>query len=328
MVKLLGVVVDCEPNIGSVLLVDVPKSDGFGASCEPVVVVLVPRPPKMLVLVDKVEEVDAAGTLISAGLVWLPKPPKKEVDVVVVAAGAADDAPKRLGTAGVVVVAVVVALLVDVLAPPKNDKDGVAWKLTLGAVWPVKLNLAAGSAGFSVDSAGLLGVAPKVNGNVEVVVIEAVVDAVEPKEEPNMSFGGSAGLLSWLTGLAEKSSVVVETIEAVPVVLLEPKRLEPVVTGAAAEAVLWPKDGGAEELDPNLNNEAGAVVSCAADGFSVVVAEPPKLNLISPGLAADEAPKRPPILLELDELVLRDEVPKDIGPEKDDEPVVPNLMVD
>lgn len=99
--------------------------------------------------------------------------------------------------------------------------------------------------------------------------------------------------------------------------------------------MLWPNEVGAEAVfeAPNLKNEVLPPVSCDA-GFGslvVVVARVGKPSLISPGLAAanDDAPKRPPALLELDELALRDEVlPKLIGPEKEDEDEVPNLIVD
>jgi hypothetical protein len=148
------VLVVWEPNIGIELLVDVPKSDGLGASWDPVVELVVPSPPKMLMLVGNV-----AGdvTVLSAGLVWLPKPPKNELGVAAGAAALMDEETlKRLDTAEVVVV--VVALLpVDAPVTPKYDKDGG---------WLLKLNLEAGSVG----SAGLVsaGVLPNENGNVEV----------------------------------------------------------------------------------------------------------------------------------------------------------------
>ena len=154
----------CEPKIGNELPADVPKSDGLGASCEPAVELLA---PKMLVVV-------ADEAVVSAGLVWLPKPPKKEVEVA--AAGAAVavvvEPPKRLGTVELVVTAGVVALLAAD-APPKNDRDGVLWKPTLGAGWlaVVKLNLAAGGSAGLAGSAGLL---PNENGSAEV---EGVVGA-------------------------------------------------------------------------------------------------------------------------------------------------------
>lgn len=214
--------VDGAPKIE--LVVDEPKSDGLGASCEPVVEL--DRPPKMLLLVGKVVEVD----VVSVGL---PKPPKKDVDGAGAVAVAVDE-PKRLGTVELEIAAAdaVVEVPVDAAPLPKNDKDGVLWKLfPLAAGWlPEKLNLATGSvlvlSAVVVSAAGLL--APKVNGcKVEVPVADAAgVVVVEPNEEPKMSLGSSAaGLFSWLAaGLAEKSSVVVEAV-----VVVVPKRLEPVM---------------------------------------------------------------------------------------------------